>query len=554
MQYNKYNTNLLNLFLNGIAAFNTTITYIMDYYPMYEIVAIHRTLFNYENFANNVIGIHFVVSTKSNDKIEFDISLHCVIFGKPTIKLDKQFEFLRQMILKGLYGEEVFTMKLFDENDYDIIIKMLYYAFINTSNKIVAKDIVAFNEDIDGFNRYLNDVKSMYDNYDINAVSVIVFNTLSEKLNKIISTSLSDKGVIKNNDIKEATTNYINIIVSIFGDILTQSALYNNNLDIKNVFVNGIFIIRKLLDKLYNANKDVINKKRLQGKEIKKKSIRFWYIIDGETTNEISIGFGELYTTTVKNDYIKQYQLKAQNILQLISTIYNPKNNLIEEHAIKVMQNVDERCMITTAEQTYMCNIMMNIMYNIYFINEGKANGDINNIIDLNQCMFKQYINWFTLNRITTYLDINKQLFFLYRCFFDCIKYIHYNTYSAYITSDAFISIVLTLLEIYTYKNYGVNAFVNIIYIISVIFQYYIPISQIDDEQITNAVLNVKFNNDKAIFTIQTDIYEDIVFDIVKEEILMYPEQLNDIEHTNKQQIGIKTERATKSSIEFTKK
>ena len=196
----------------------------------------------------------------------------------------------------------------------------------------------------------------------------------------------------------------------------------------------------------------------------------------------------------------------------------------------------------------------MNIMFNIYFTSEGKANGVINNIIDLNQCMFKQYINRFTLNRITTYLNINKQLFFLYRCFFDCIKYIHYNTYSAYITSDAFISIVLTLLEIYTYKNYGVNAFVNIIYIISVIFQYYIPISQIDDEQITNAVLNVKFNNDKAIFTIQTDIYEDIVFDIVKEEILMYPEQLNDIEHTNKQQIGIKTERATKSSIEFTKK
>ena len=535
MRHNRYNTNLLNLFLNGIAVFNSTLSHITNTYPTHEIVAINKTLFNYDDFANNIIGVHFVVSTKSNDKVEFDINIQCVIFGKPTMKLNKQFETLRHIILKGLYGEDVFTMKLFDENDYDIVLKALYYAFIDTSNKIMAKDIVAFDENIEGFNKYLADIKHAYDNYDLNTVSVILFNEFDERLNKIVSTSLSDKNIVKKNVIDEATANYINIIVSIFGDIMLQSFLYNNNLDIKNVFVNGVFIIRKLINKMYNVDRDIINEKRLIGKEIKKKSIQFTYTTDGENVSNISIGFGELYKATTKNDHVLQYQQEAQkSILPFLSTINDPKNALIEEYAMNVMQNVDKRYIITPTEQTYMCKMMMNIMYNIYFISRGKTDGDINNLVDLNKCMYKQYINWFTLCVLTAYLDINKQLLFLYRCFFDCIKYMYYNTYSSCITPNVLISMVNTLMKIYTYKHYGVNAFVNIIYIISVIFQYYLPLDHID-EFIPSATLRVNFEGDKAVFMILTNEYEDIIFDIAKSEILMYPEQVNDEEQANRQ-------------------
>ena len=516
MRYIDCNTFVVNMFINGIAAFNTMITYIVNTFQNNKITNIDRIQYDYNNFDSNTITINFRVSIDAKH-IDCSISSPCKVFNIPIIVLYNEMEKARQLVFKGLFSEDVFINDIFSEHDYDTILKGLYFIFIDKSNKVMPKDIDNIKD-----NTYVNNVKRIYkDKYDLITVSLIIFNELNKLLNSILSAKsyTAEKPII--------TNNFIDVFVYVISVLLM-----NHIFDIKAILINGMYITNILLHKLFFGDKQDLYLNRLTGFQFSKsgKSMVFEYI--GKKLTNMKIPTNDLYPFTNEENFVIKYRQQCIAMYNLLISSIDYTNDALYEYENNIMNNIDNpHNSITNDEIMFVCKVMFNTLYTLCVINTGRAYGDIQTITNIDTNIYRRLFNTFVLIMVHRYLNELHTKQFVYIALVNCIKMLYTVIPIQHtITVNPYVSIVKALMGIYRYDNFWVNFVPNIVYILSVLFQYYLPPDYIDEDNdesdevkigeiVKDASLKVNLEQDRAVFTLSTDIYEDITFDILRDEL-----------------------------------
>ena len=159
-----------------------------------------------------------------------------------------------------------------------------------------------------GFINFLKTITNFCQEQKINLNSIIFYNKIQKQIEKIL---IKQKIIVKNNNNEFEISNRMNDVI-LENDILNDSNIYQNNLNIQNdeeIFENGNKIINVSINSKNNSILSINNSKQQLNKSSKQNSI----ILNQDIINEKNIDNEE--------DII--------NFIQLENNCNNNQNNLL---------------------------------------------------------------------------------------------------------------------------------------------------------------------------------------------------------------------------------